>query len=464
MKRISTVALVLVFLATTVLTACSSSKNESASTQGSAPPVTSSPSASPTKLPSDKNIVIEYWSTPSFKNVEGDADPNFGDWEQQKIDEFVKLHPNIKINFQMVPFDAIEQKMTVALTGNNPPDILLDGLDRRLMKYVKFNKNEPIDDFIAADASDYNGELLKSLYHDGKLYGIPIAVTSRLAFINKALFEKKGLSQLIPADRSWTFDEWRDAMKQVSGDGVYGTGVFAANESADEMNLMYLFGAGADLWNPDSTEVVLSQYPEAAEVLQMLKDMMDEGSIAPGAATLSALDVLEMFKQGKLAMLPWAMTMYSIVDAGQKDGSVSPDVELYGILPVHKEGVSPKVPGGVTGYTVFKQDDPDKREAIKAFLNFMLTTENVQKIAKSITSVPARTSAFYEFPTEDMTETMKLVAKLPAANLGSASPVYAEVRQMWYPALQALLLGQLTPQQAIDDYVQKANKIIADQQ
>ncbi|MFD0713536.1 ABC transporter substrate-binding protein [Paenibacillus sp. GCM10027626] len=457
MKRVSTILLLLALVTVTALAGCSSDGGNGGGSKEAGN------TAEPGKS-ADKNIVIEYWSTPTFKNVEGDSDPNFGDWEQKKIDEFVKANPNVKINFQMVPFDAIEQKMTIALTGNNPPDILLDGLDRRLMKYVKFDKNEPLDDFIEADKSDYNQEVLNTLTKDERLYGIPVMISSRLMFINKKLFEDKGLGQLIPANREWTFEQWRDAMKQVSGGGIHGTALFAASEQADEMNLMYLFGAGAELWNEDSTEVVLNKYPQAAEVLQTLKDMVDEGSIAPGAATMNGVDVLEMFKQGKIAMLPWAMTMYGLIDNGKLDGSVNPDVDLYGILPVHKEGVTPKVPGGITGYTVFKQSDPDKREMIKKFLNFMLTADNVQKLSKANTGLPARTSSFYEYPSADMTAVMSEVAKLPQANLGAASPVYAEVRQTWYPALQAVLLGHMTPQQAIDDYVQKANKVIADQQ
>jgi len=461
MKKVTTTLLLFILVSVIVLTGCSKKENNAAPTESKS---TSTDNEGNSKAPASmKDIVIEYWSTPTFKDVEGMSNPNFGDWEQAKIAEFVKENPNVKINFQTVPFDAVEQKMTVALSGNNPPDILLDGLDRRLMKYVKFGKNEPLNDFIEQDREDYNADVLQTFTRDGQLYGIPIYIGPEFMFLNKKIFEDKGLGHLIPADRQWTFEQWRDAMKQVSGDGIYGSAVYAGNEQADEMNLMYFFGAGVDQWNEDSTEVVMGKNPEAANVLQMLIDMVKEGSLAPGPATLKPLDVYEMFRQGKIAMIPWVPDIYNDIENGQKDGSASPNIEIYGINIVHKAGVTPKAPAAFSGYTVFKQSDPDKREMIKKFLNFMLTSDNVKLLAKSVNSLPARASSTYEYGYKDLSEVMEIIKTLPPANLGKSSPAYGEVRQQWYPALQAAFLGTLTPEQAIEEYTKKANEILANQ-
>ncbi|MBO9604630.1 MAG: sugar ABC transporter substrate-binding protein [Paenibacillaceae bacterium] len=461
MQRLTKTALALTVLATAVIAGCSKKDDTSGSAGASAAPSTSA-SAAPVSTAPKKDVTIEYWTTPAYKNVEGSIpNPNFGDWEQAKINEYQKSHPNVKINFQLVASDAIEQKMTVALAGNNPPDILLDALDRRLMKYVKFGKNEPMDDFIEKDKADYSKELLSIASKDGKLYGIPLTVNAEYMFINKKIFQDKGLESLIPKDRDWNFDEWKDAIRKVNGGGVYGTTMFAGNEQADEMFLMYLYGMGVEQWNADSTEVTMGKYKEAGDTIQLFKDLTKEGVVAPGPATLKATDALELFKQGKIAMMPWAQSLYSLVDAGQKDGSVSKNIDLYGILPVHKDGVTPKIPVAVAGYTVFKQTDKDKREAIKEFLQYMTTSENVKLLAKSGSFIPSRTSSTYPAPYADMAEINKLVSALPSANLGKTSPMYAEVRALWFPALQAALLDKMTPQQAVEDYTAKANKLLA---
>lgn len=85
-----------------------------------------------------KEIIIEYWTTPLYGGVVGGD--GYGEWEQSLIAEFEQSHPNVKINFQIIPSSAIEQKVTVAALRNGLPDVLLDGLDRRIMKYLQFGK------------------------------------------------------------------------------------------------------------------------------------------------------------------------------------------------------------------------------------------------------------------------------------------------------------------------------------
>jgi ABC-type glycerol-3-phosphate transport system substrate-binding protein len=346
--------------------------------------------------------------------------------------------------------------------GNNPPDILLDGLDRRIMKYVQFGKSEEVSDLIKDDLKDYNKNTLDVLTKDGKLYGIPISMNPQHMFINRKIFRDKGLESLIPENRDWTFPQWRDAMKKVSGNGVYGSAIFAGNEQGDELPMLYMFGNGAEQWNNESSEVVLGQYKEAAEVLQMFKDMVKEGSLAPGPASLKSLDVLEMFKQGKLAMIARGEDLYATIENGKKDGSANKDIELYGMKPVHKEGVKPKYSFSVTGYTLFKQDDPDKREMVKKLIKMMTAPENTKLLAQSGGYIPARSSSSYETENKDKSAMMKLIAELPGANIGTRSPYYSDVRAFWFPSFQAALLDNMTPEQAIKDYTDKANKLIKD--
>ncbi|PYI53921.1 hypothetical protein DLM86_15315 [Paenibacillus flagellatus] len=412
-----------------------------------------------------KSYTIEYWSIPIYQNVEGAPSPSAGEWEKMKIKQFEAQHPSIKVNFQTVPFDQSQNKIGIAVAGNNAPDVVLESIDRNLMKYVESGKSEPIGDFIEDMVSDFNPEMLKKVTRDGKLYGIPVTLNPEYFFLNVGLFKAKGLEHLIPKDdRTWTIEEMRDALKQVSGNGVYGTALWAANEQADEMNLMRLFAMGAEQWDESSSKIVLDQYPQAAEGLRMLVSMLDEGVVAPGPATTAALDAVEMFKQNKIAMIPFANGLWSMVEAGKKDGSTNPKVELFGMAPPHAKGVTPKVASAFHGYQVFKQSDPGKREAIKTFVRFMVQPEHVKALSKSGNYVPSRQSASYEFDNPEIQAAMNVVSKLPLANTGVSSPYFPDVRKMWYPELQAILLKKKTPEQGIQDYAKKANDFLAEKQ
>lgn len=459
MKYILKISLVLLLVFVTVLTGCSSNETVNNAEENKKQENNGKQENNSDKV--DEQITIEFWSGPTYKNVEGVDSEEFGDFEKAKIAEFQKEHPNITINFQIVPWDGIKQKMTVAITGDNHPDIILDSLERRLLKYVNTGKMEPIDDFIENDKSDFQEGMIEPLSFDGKLYGIPISMNPEYVFLNKTIFENKGLTNLIPQDRDWTFVEAKEALKQVTGDGIYGTAFFAGNEQADEMQLQYIFGMGAKQWNDDRTKIVMDQYPEAAEAIKWMKGMVVEGIAAPGPATTDIFGALELFKQGKLAMLPFAQSLYSIIEAGIKDGSVMPDIELYGIKPLHAEGKEPMMSiAGIHGYAVAKQTNPKKREAIKQFVQFMTSSDNVKAMAKSANYAPARNSSIYEVTNTDLTAIMAEVGSLSGGNLGKSNPKYNEVRAMWFPTLQAAFLDSMTPEEAIKDYTKKANDLL----
>jgi len=112
------------------------------------------------------------------------------------------------------------------------------------------------------------------------------------------------------------------------------------------------------------------------------------------------------------------------------------------------------------GYTVFRQTDPEKREMVKKFVQFMTSSENTKTLAHSNSAIPARKSAAYESGNSDREIMNKLLNKTPLANIGTVSPYYADVRQLWFPSLQAALSDTKMPGQAIDDFTQKANALI----
>ena len=456
LKKRLLISLAVIVALSMVLAACSKSNN---SQPAASPGNVSSSGSNNESSAGQKDITIDFWIGPTYKNVEGTPSEEFGDYEQAMIDEFQKQNPNIKVNLQLIGWTDIEQKITVALAGDNQPDIILEALDRRLSKYQRTGKMEDISDFY--DPSQFHDAFMDSMMMDGGIYGIPISMNPEAVFLNKTIFKNKGLEHLIPADRDWTFDEVKAALEQVTGDGVYGTVFFAANEQGDENILSYYFGMGGEQWNAEETQVVMDQYSEAEEFVQMMKDMVDRGIAAPGPASTDVLAALELFKQGKVAMFPFAVSLYSTIEAGKADGSALPDLELYAIKPLHKEGVQQKATiAGIHGYGVFKQSDPEKREAIKKFVQFMTTPENIKLMAKSGGYMPSHKDASYELDNEDFNAIMKELSTLPAANLGKKSEGYNEVRVMWFPELQAALSGKKTPKQAIEDYAKKANDFL----
>ena len=64
----------------------------------------------------EEEITIEFWTLA--------LRPTFTDYVQGVIDAYEALHPNIKIDWQDLPWDGIQDKFLAQTAGGNPPDII----------------------------------------------------------------------------------------------------------------------------------------------------------------------------------------------------------------------------------------------------------------------------------------------------------------------------------------------------
>ncbi len=435
--RKSVVFVILLFL---FVTACSSGGGTKESQLD--------PSASKDAEP----ITLTFWAGTGIKNMEGVESPNYGDWEKEMAKRFAKLHPNVTIDVVSIPWKDIEQKVNVSVIGNNPPDILFDNVPMRVMKHARNGLLEELDDVIKDDRQDWKPSALATGSIGDKLYALSLYVQPSVILLNKTIFEQKGLTSLLPENRQWTWTQFKDALQQISGGDVYGTTFFAKNNQSDQINAAWLLSAGGTWANEDYSNYSING-PEGVEALEFMMSLMDEGLVAPGSASMQASDSIELFKQGKVAAIYDVPQVYGLVQGT--------DVQPYGIIPVYKDGVAPRmVVTGENGYALFKQTDAEKKKMAIEFIKFLTTADNVKAISQNAFGVPIRESAEYTIE-NDFGELIHKIEKLDKVDLGKSVPYYAQLREKFYPELQAAFLKAKTPQQALDDFVKAANELAA---
>ncbi|MFD0678605.1 MULTISPECIES: ABC transporter substrate-binding protein [unclassified Paenibacillus] len=408
---------------------------------------------------SAKPITLTMWAGTGFKDIEGYDSKNYGDWEKQKAAEFQKLHPNVTVKVESVPFSDIEQKVNVAVAGNNPPDILYDNIPIRISKHARNSVLEELDDVVKDDKADWKEAFLNMGTINGKLYALPLGSVPQVVFLNKTIFEKKGVA--MPKNRSWTWNEMKDALKKVADKNTYGIAYFAKNEQADQLMVNNLLAAGAKWANQDFTQYTVNG-PEGVEALNFMLSLQEEGLVAPGTVTMDVTANFELFKQGKLAILNHTSPVYGDLEAGKKNGAVEPSVEAYGIIPVMKEGVKPQITvTGENGYAIFKQTDTEKKKAAVEFVKFLTQPDNIKAINKATYGISARKSGTYEINNKDASEVFELLNKLEIVDLGKNKAYFSSLRKAFYPEMQAAFLKAKSPKQALDDFVKNANELAA---
>ena len=140
-----------------------------------------------------------------------------GEVVAELIPEFERLHPNIRVEVQQIPWTAAHEKLLTAFAGNVTPDIAQLG-SSWVPELVALGALEPLDARIAAsaaiDPSDYFPGIWASNVIDGRTWGVPWYSDTRLLFYRSDLLREAGFAEP-PTD--WA--GWLQAMRAVKANG-----------------------------------------------------------------------------------------------------------------------------------------------------------------------------------------------------------------------------------------------------
>jgi multiple sugar transport system substrate-binding protein len=140
-----------------------------------------------------------------------------GEVVAQLIPEFERLHPGIRVKVQQLPWTAAHEKLLTAFAGDATPDLCQLG-NTWIPELAALNALEPLDAHAAASAvvraDDYFAGIWDTNRVDGKLYGVPWYVDTRLVFYRRDLLMQSGFSA---PPKSWP--EWKRMLAAVARDG-----------------------------------------------------------------------------------------------------------------------------------------------------------------------------------------------------------------------------------------------------
>lgn len=177
---------------------------------------------------------------------------------QQNLNNFEKLHPNIKVNWSPIPGDY-PTKMRANVASNTVPDVfyLQPSMSN---EYISSGKLLNLSPYMAHDnvkASDYYSTLLNPFVcTSGQVYGLPKDWNSLGVFYNKQMFQAAGLTA---PSAGWTWNDLQtDAQKLTKNPGSPNS-VYGAVLSADLSRWgAFLDQAGGSVLNKDATQATFN--------------------------------------------------------------------------------------------------------------------------------------------------------------------------------------------------------------
>jgi multiple sugar transport system substrate-binding protein len=131
----------------------------------------------------------------------------------QLIPGFEKEHPDIHVEVQQIPWTAAHEKLLTAYVGDATPDIAMLG-NTWVPEFVALKSLAPLDSL--ADRSkeirrdDFFPGIWKTNVVNGRTYGIPWYVDTRLIFYRSDILAKAGYKEF---PKTWA--DWTAAMRKI---------------------------------------------------------------------------------------------------------------------------------------------------------------------------------------------------------------------------------------------------------
>ena len=458
--RTISVALAMVFIFGIMFTGCGNGAQKSG--DETSQQVTTA-AASETKSVEPVEVTLTTWSDATWKGVFSPDEDNaqYGDWYKYVADEFSKANPGVTLKVEYEQYEASDlyTKYNVALASNSLPDFRY-GIDFTLYDQISKGAVLPLDDTITDDLKNaIPDNIWKRAQQDGKTYFLPMAGMPASIMVNKTLFEKAGILDKLPLgkdDRTWTNDEFKDALKAITQNGkadVYGYGICCAEKSGDFANWVQMWSYGASSFTDDFTSFALNN-ENGVKALDFYKSLVDEKLTEPSPYTTKWGDLYNLFMDQKLAMFPADPSTVPQALKDMKDKGISFDIDQ--VMFPSGDGI-PKTMGYCYALAALKTNDEIRMMYTKKYLVFASKPE----YAKAWTNLSLPYHKDIANILDDKYE-WKVAKNFNQyiKDLGSRVPGYSEIRDQFFPELQAVYTGEKTSKQALDELAQKVNDII----
>lgn len=379
--------------------------------------------------------------------------PTFDDYIEGVVASFEADNPDTTINWVDVPFEGAQERLLADASAGTLADVINLNPDLSFPLAVE-GQFVNLDEAASEVRGDYVEGAWDSFRYPGidGAFGYPWYLSTEVTMYNAALLEEAGLD---PDDAPETFEELFEAARNVAEN----TDAFGMHPALENRFVIDLVKLGVDITNEDATEATFNT-PEAVELVEELRSLYEDGAISPDSVVEGHRQEIEAYQAGNIALFPTGPNFLNIIEEN------APDIAA-------ETRVAPQItgPAGVTGMSVMGLLVPESTEnpdLAHAFAQFMTNGDNQLAFAREVLIFPSIEDALedpmFTDPDEadaDFAEAISVAAaQLPdAANLRPVV-VDEEVNNAIISNVQSAILGDMTPEEALEAATDEVNDIL----
>lgn len=391
----------------------------------------------------DTPVQIEFWTSWAPDGAQGQV-------LQTLLNEYNAANPNVTVEHIFMG-EQRNEKIAAALAANEPPDIAW--LSNAGEEYFEADLLIPIERVYNSDVlnrDDLIPSLLENQQYLGQDISIPFENSNLAVYYNKGMLDERGIDYPPAEVNSWTWSDFSELAQQFS-DPDAGEFAWDADFGLATVMVMY-WSAGGQFFSDDLRTNLICTDQEHQAIMHKVLERMENMVVNERITTPDLGD--QGFGSGNMLLEitgPWALPRYA---------ETNPNLDIgIAALPADEETGIAISYWYQKALALFKTD-PAREAATLDFIKWFYSPEIHARWSAEAGYLPITLSA-QEHPIwqaavaederlqvfMDQSETMqRRPFGLPPGDVGTMS--------------DTVILGQGTPQQAIDNYCQDAQLLV----
>ena len=365
------------------------------------------------------------------------------EWWTETLAPWVEEN-NVNLTIEITPWGNYEEKYLTAFSSGQGPDVGYMYLEM-YNDFIDMGALEPLDAYFTEE------EISNYLYYDlgnvkGAQYTLPFIVgNARILYFNMDILNEAGVTELPTA-----WQDLVDVCTQVKEANLEGVIPFAqewADPAIGALNNLfypYLWQAGGDIFN-ENGEVALTENDAAVKAAQFLYDLRYTYEILPDESmSMTGNDIRDQFAAGNVAVASMSANVASIFDEAGINWDFVPSLE------------DETKATWIAADSLIMNAASENKELAASLMKHITSPAIMEKFHSELSAFPPISKGEKYLDNErfkDLYADDTYLHTLPVA------PNSFKVMDSLYKKLQLMMLGDLTPEQAIQQTVDYASSM-----
>ncbi|KYC39432.1 ABC transporter substrate-binding protein [Scytonema hofmannii PCC 7110] len=387
---------------------------------------------------------VEFWTM--------QLQPQFTDYFKSLIASFETQNTSIKVTWVDIPWTAMENKILTAVSAKTPPDVVNlnpDFASQLAGRNAWLDLDAKIPDAVR---SSYLPNIWKASTLNGKSFGIPWYLTTRLTIYNTDLLKQAGITKT-PV----TYTELAQVAQQVkekTGKYAFFT-TFVPQDSGEVLESLVQMGVTL----VDAQGKAAFNSPQGKAAFQYWVDLYKKGLLPREVLTQGHRHAIDLYQAGETALL------FSGGEFLETVGKNAPTIAKVSATAPQVTGENGKKNVAVMN-VVIPRDSKQPDAALK-FALYLTNDNNQLTFAKAAGVLPSTVKSLSDSYFKDLpanASTLDKARVISAQELQQAevlTPRLKDIKRLQktiYENLQAAMLGEKTVDKAVEDAASEWNQ------